>query len=606
MRAIGLAAFLIAGLLIVGHADSQLIVGSRGLAGGIGFNGTQAITSVGLTGTTYTTGAATATVIGAISVPMSPGPAFVGTLSITGTNASYFELSSTTLPSNLETSASAPTCSSTTPYSINIVATPRAGFGSATTQAETISCGVGVPVLIQHVSSSSNPAGVTYTTGGYLYTIPVGPNPVQWGDCLVLGITYLHGNTVTITDTLKNSWPAASVTADDGSGNYIAAIYVLPYANPGLDTLTVQVGSSDTLPFQYVISEYSNCSGVVSTTSSSAGLTPSSGVITAATFTPGNNNSAGGNIIWNYTAPAVAMAGGATIVSKWVAGTNFTLLNADITWATTSQAYVFYDATQWYTQATSAAITPSITATSDSTDKFNSVTVAIKAAYLGGSVPSSGIYLRTILHYSSLAIATGAGTQVVQAPMTGNLRVLEFASQNWAGGFNPSGGMTDSDGNTYTCPGAEYQFCYAIDNTHIPSPTNEITITWSSSQGEGYSMRVYDINNGTAYDTDTDCTTCVCTNVSGLNGNPLITPTHAPGLVLTYVPLSVGPGYAVLLPAGAIWDAVLYDGLTDASAFDNSDLLAHFYNSTTAAENWTWIFSVQAGNNCSGESIAFH
>ena len=96
----------------------------------------------------------------------------------------------------------APTTCTGSPYSVTITATPL--IGSAASQTFSISCGAGTPVMIQHNASATLPQGYTGDSA-YLYTIPVGPNPVQWGDCLVLGITYLHGNTITISDFLGNS-----------------------------------------------------------------------------------------------------------------------------------------------------------------------------------------------------------------------------------------------------------------------------------------------------------------------------------------------------------------------------------------------------------------
>jgi hypothetical protein len=66
-----------------------------------------------------------------------------------------------------------------------------------------------LPVLIQHVASSANPVGVGIS--GNNYKIPL-PNPVLAGDALVLAITYPHGETITISDTLKQTYiihPAA-------------------------------------------------------------------------------------------------------------------------------------------------------------------------------------------------------------------------------------------------------------------------------------------------------------------------------------------------------------------------------------------------------------
>lgn len=93
----------------------------------------QTIASVGLSPTTFVGGSPTGTVVGAITVGMSFG-SFTGTLSLTGTNASSFQLSSTSLPANLETNG---TVAAGT-YSLNIVATQSGAAGSPFTQPETV------------------------------------------------------------------------------------------------------------------------------------------------------------------------------------------------------------------------------------------------------------------------------------------------------------------------------------------------------------------------------------------------------------------------------------------------------------------------------------
>jgi hypothetical protein len=91
----------------------------------------QAITAVGLSNSSFTGGATSATVVGAISVTMSPAsPAFSGSLSLSGANASSFQI----VGSNLETNG---TLAAGT-YSINIVATKAGASGSPFTQAATI------------------------------------------------------------------------------------------------------------------------------------------------------------------------------------------------------------------------------------------------------------------------------------------------------------------------------------------------------------------------------------------------------------------------------------------------------------------------------------
>jgi hypothetical protein len=90
----------------------------------------QAITGISLSNNTFT-GGASGTVVGAIGVTMSPdSPAFSGSLSLSGTNASQFQISG----SNLVTNGTVPAGT----YSINIVATEAGVSSSPFTQAESI------------------------------------------------------------------------------------------------------------------------------------------------------------------------------------------------------------------------------------------------------------------------------------------------------------------------------------------------------------------------------------------------------------------------------------------------------------------------------------
>jgi hypothetical protein len=102
----------------------------------IGWTGSapaQAITSVGLSSTAVPSGSPTATVIGAITVGMTPtSPPFNGTLTLS--DNTNFQLSSSTVPSNLETKG----VLTGGPYTFNIIATQSGSQGSPFTQAETV------------------------------------------------------------------------------------------------------------------------------------------------------------------------------------------------------------------------------------------------------------------------------------------------------------------------------------------------------------------------------------------------------------------------------------------------------------------------------------
>ncbi len=105
------------------------------------------ITNVVLSNTAVSPSAPPGTVVGAITVP-ALGPAFTGTLSITGTNGALYALSSPTLPSNLITTASPACASPPCTHNINLVAT-QLGVGAS-------------PKTVPYVITSSS--GTTLTT----------------------------------------------------------------------------------------------------------------------------------------------------------------------------------------------------------------------------------------------------------------------------------------------------------------------------------------------------------------------------------------------------------------------------------------------------------
>lgn len=92
----------------------------------------QTITAVGLSNNTFTSPGTIGQAVGTISVTMSPAsPAFSGSLSLTGTNASDFTISGTTLEVNSSGLAAGS-------YTLNVVATQGGAIGSPFSQPETI------------------------------------------------------------------------------------------------------------------------------------------------------------------------------------------------------------------------------------------------------------------------------------------------------------------------------------------------------------------------------------------------------------------------------------------------------------------------------------
>jgi large repetitive protein len=215
----------------------------------------QAITGVSLSNSNFQGGAASGTVVGTISVTMSPAaPAFSGTLSLGGANAASFQI----VGSNLETNGTVPAGS----YQLSIVAVENGVTGSPFTQAETVTgtspaastCLQGTAYVsagdgCQGAQASGSVQHLNFFTGYTGSTYPVRP---PWN---VAGVDYPVGYSTSITlatptqTALQASCPGASY-----SGN----------------TLTIS-GSSDCTINGFDFSKVSNCAAV--TISNSATVT---------------------------------------------------------------------------------------------------------------------------------------------------------------------------------------------------------------------------------------------------------------------------------------------------------------------------------------------
>jgi hypothetical protein len=457
--------------------------------------------------------------------------------------------------------------------------------------------GTGVPVLIQHVASSANPVGLGIP--GNNFKIPL-PNAVLNGDALVLAITYPHGNTSTLTDTLGQTWPAPAITEDGGAGNYVTQIYVLCGSVGGNETINVGLTASS-LPFEYTVSEFNNVAttGCVDGSVGGSNLAPNgSAVLNPGGFTPSTNNDAkGGHIIWSYTAISRTANGNPT---AWSPAAAFTLLDGDVAWVNKQG---FPHASQWYLQTKNALVTPSIASTGDTTDAFNSASVALLTASAGGTMPS-GIHINKIVHQTWAALSSGT-TLTLQVPATGNLRVLAFAAgQNIYNIIS----ITDSDGGAWSLEqtgGDSAQIWYAGNR----SANSNLTVSiHSSGTSPTNSVRFLDVQGASAspFDVAAGTGSTACTS-STINNQPTITPTSTNELVIATMGIGDGPGLGLAsgAPNGAVWDLTTYTGELDLDLMENADALAHFYSTTTAVENWNWTITARSNNSCSAEAVAF-
>lgn len=449
--------------------------------------------------------------------------------------------------------------------------------------------GGNTPTLIQHISSSTNPVGLGIS--GNNFKIPV--STVRSGNCLILAISYPNGSTPTVTDNNGNTWPGSPAVSKTG-GSYTAAIFVLPNANAGAVVITVSFGSS-VIPFNYSVSEFMNIA-TSSPTNGSIGATGAGPSLAAGSFTPTTNNDAnGGNLIWSYSAISDSASSNPTSFSP---GGSFSLLDGDITW-TNNQG--FPHSSQFFVQASQAAVNASVTATGDSSNNYNTIAVALKAASAGTAAPA-GIRVAKILHFSNNTPHT---TQTLQIPSTGNLRVLVLPG---GPSISPITSVVDSESGSWTQvtnPG-DTPYMFYRQNTSANNALT-VTITYSGSQ-IGYSFRYFDIVSAAAssFDTSAVMSTTSVSNQSSVNNAPTITPTTSNGLVIAIMGIGQGPGLAVTSPSGGQWDLVTYTGETDLDLMENADALMHYYNATTSTINVNWTITSLPGNSAFATAGAFH
>lgn len=441
-----------------------------------------------------------------------------------------------------------------------------------------------IPTLIQHVASSTNPQPPN-PGNNYRFTLP---NAVGAGNALILGMSYSQSGTRTIliTDDNGNPWPSTPAVASPTGAAFASAIYVLPNANAGVTTITVTFDTAINT-FQYTISEFYNVATVSPVNGTSASGSTVSPSLATGTLTPGNNNADGGNLIWSY----FLVNGGASFSNQaglFTPGPGFTLLDADIAWG----AQGIPHASEYYVQATAAAVNPSMTVTMDGgNDAFNGVAVALRAS-LAGTAPPPGIRIVRILHNTT---ENPGSSWNLQFPSVGNLLVAATANGS---NLTDVTSITDTTGNSWSKqePSSdEPQIWVVADAT--PNPNLRLSLNVSGTSPT-ISMLLYDITGAASSPVGNAAGTPSTNDASGaeIAGAPSIIPAE-PGLTLAVIGLGTGPssGLSTGSPPGAIFDFVYYTGETDFDTMDNGDGQAHVFNADTSAQGWNWV--VANGNH---------
>lgn len=442
--------------------------------------------------------------------------------------------------------------------------------------------------IYQHIGGGGNIWTANLT--GNNFKIPL-PNSSGAGNAYILSITYDGAQAVSsVTGVVNGSFGTPAVTALGGSGNQDSAIYVLPNITSGFETVTVTFAASVRV-FQYNITEVygvATASPLNGTASTALATTT-----TAGSFTPGNNNANGGNLLWAYFIesdlfPDPGFTG--VFPTLFSSSSGFLLLNADSAWNNGNNSLPKVVETE--IQATSAAINPGMTYTPSTTGyHWNSLAVALKLSPGAGTAPAAGLRINGIQHLSTESFPS-SGTYKLQVSATGNLRVLSSTEPALIGNT-----VTDSDGNTWTPDGVNAGFWYVANTT--ANPNLVITMSGGSTVAR-LSLRFTDISGAATTGTFNSATASpnqVVQNLTTFTASPSPSPTTTHGLTIANVGLSTGPGLAATSPSGAIWDLCTYTGETDNDTIENADIMAHFPVSAAGAQTWTFTITSQPPSN---------
>jgi len=476
--------------------------------------------------------------------------------------------------------------------STNATTTGTAGNSvSATIEIMDLPASSAPAQIIKHIAGmSTNNAFETITDS--VFNLPC-LDPVGAGNTLVLKVMFPNGVTVTITDNNGNSWPslgsAGTVHANAGSGNLDTAVFVLFGANAGATTITATLGSAQS-EFGYDIKEITNIDTSAGIVASSATAYTVGPVLATGTLTMPNNDATGGNLVLAYY--DIAPQPPTHLTSNYKATLPMVLMDADLA---EKQANAGFRASTAYLQTSHANINPKITVLLG-TDQWNSIGLALKINTSQGT-GSTGIQLRKMFHWTTPAFPSTGGAWAVQMPVTGNFRMIGFTDASTAGST-----VTDSEGNTWLEVGTGYNQYYC-QNTKANSNLTVIVVP-PSGANTNISIHGWDITGADTSGFDSAVESLMSFGaVTSFTQSPSPSPSNTNGLVIANIEMDIGPAIGVTAPSGAVFDNINYPTKTDQDPFDNADIAAHYYNSASGTETWTFSISAHAGNGTSGAIV---
>ena len=413
--------------------------------------------------------------------------------------------------------------------------------------------------VYQHRKFAGNPSDLSATGNPYVFPIPWASGT---GNTIVVKFTCDGAATVSSVEGAVNGAFTSGASALGGSGNLDTHVYIFQNVTAGQETVTITFSAA----VASMEAEITELYGVVTSGGTNGTASTALSTTTATgSFTPGNNNANGGNVVLAYFADANPSA----VIANIRPGPNFAQLSADTAW--NDAGYSCYKSTQIYLQATSAAINPSCTVTNQGTDPWNSIALAFAVSLGAGTPPpATGIYMAGIQTLSTKNFPTTATWRFQICPM-GNTRVMSCPDPTLKSLM-----IHDSEGNIYTDDGTGTPAFWYLLNAS-PNSNLEIYVDGGATDST-LSWRAFDINqqDGIPYfDSAIDCNDTEG-GATTYTPSSKIAPTSTTGLALYNIGLGEGPGLGLVLPSGGVWFYATYTGEVDADLFENADLGAYY------------------------------
>ena len=451
------------------------------------------------------------------------------------------------------------------------------------TPTATATPGNAVPTLVQHVATGMD----RYPLNTLTITLP---NPVGGGNCLILGTQFNSvGSVSSVTDDKGNTWVVGPTTTNVTYSKRMNSYYVLN-AISGTQTIVIHFsGLASTPGFpQAVVSEFYN----VAIANAFDGSAASSVSRTTGTIV----TTGSGDLIyeWGASLSSSNATGGAWNGATITAGTNFTLLSADLQVGSGDQ---------YYLQPSAGSITPTFAASGSAT--WGSLAIALKPAQ-AGTPPGSGIRIVHVQHtlLASAMVQGRSNPIMMQFPSSGNLLI---GTHNNSQDHHITS-ITDSLGNTWSRPDSALslgqnhtaQVVYAANAATAPTLGNINVSIANPGTGDDFFI-LYDVTGAATSPFDVGSTNSGNHTVNAPLTSGTITPISANGLVIHVNSIYWHTIQTLTSPVGGGCDVIVndlddddygggYNG-THESTLDMDNGYAHYYNPNTSAISFTFIYA---------------